>query len=223
MLPKLKKIAQRFQDDSHIKKPYTIEEDNLITYPDRSKIKSSEDKIIVVRNVCYLFREGIILNTVDKRFPTFEYTLPNSSIVRAPFVQGSTFFQPGTNRNIIQFSETQSLAIEICADHAGGLLKATRKRNKLLVDYHLILANSTPLKTEHLIGKFNILCDAMTGTSMMQLEAVNKKDVPLVIAITPECHGGLLEYNIEYINPEILITRPRPAVELSDEIHCLTK
>ncbi len=171
-----------------------------------------------MRNVCYLISRGEILNKVDKRIPCFEYTLPNSSVVRAPFVQGSTFFQPGTNRNIIRFNNTQSLAIEICADHATGLLKSTRKGHKLLVDYHLILSNSTPLKTEHLIGKFNILCDAITGTSMVQLEATSNKNVPMVIAITPECDRGLIKYDIELINPEIPVIAPRSVVELSDDI-----
>ncbi len=37
VLPKMNKIAQRFQDDSYINKRYTVEEEHLITYQNRSK------------------------------------------------------------------------------------------------------------------------------------------------------------------------------------------
>ncbi|KTD06396.1 hypothetical protein Lgra_3173 [Legionella gratiana] len=202
--PKLLKIAQRYQENSHKKSAYTVEQEDFENYLDKSQTNNSDHTITVVRNVCYLLSGGIILNKVDKRVPCFEYTLPNSSTVRAPLVQGSTLFQPGTNRNIISLNKTQSLAIEICADHASGLLKSTWKPNKSPATYHLIVADSTPLNTKNLIGKFNILCDAITGTSLIQQKGMDKKEAPIVIAIKPEFNEGLLEYTHKYVKPEIV-------------------
>lgn len=202
--PKLLKMAQRYQENSFKKSAYTVEQEDFENYLDKSQANNREHIITVVRNVCYLLSGGKILSKVDKRVPCFEYTLPNSSMVKAPLVQGSTLFQPGTNRNIISLNKMQSLAIEICADHASGLLKSIWNKNKSRVTYHLILADSTFLNTKNLIGKFNILCDTITGTSLIQQKGIDKKEAPIVIAIQPELNEGLLEYTYKYVKPEIL-------------------
>ncbi|AUH73282.1 hypothetical protein [Legionella sainthelensi] len=201
--PKVLKMAQRYQENSHKKSAYTVEQKDFENYLERSQAKC-EHEITVVRNVCYLFSGGEILSKVDKRVPCFEYTLPNSSTVRAPLVQGSTLFQPGTNRNIISLNKTQSLAIEICADHASGLLKSIWNKNKSQITYHLILADSTFLYAKNLIGKFNLLCDTITGTSLIQQKGMDKNEAPIVIAIQPELNEGLLAYAYKYVKPEIL-------------------
>ncbi|MBI2786315.1 MAG: hypothetical protein HYX60_08455 [Legionella longbeachae] len=200
---KLEKIAHRYKDNVNNESTVTVEKNDFSNYLDKFQSNKPESKMTVIRNCCYLFSEGKTVSRVDKRIPCFEYNLPNSSIVRAPLIQGCTLFQPGTHKNIISLNKTQSLGIEICADHACGLLKSTWK-DKSLITYHLILADSTALKTENLIGQFNILCDTFTGTSLVQKEGIDKKIAPLVIAITPEFNEGLLECPHKIVNPQVL-------------------
>ncbi len=190
---KLKKIAKHFKNAAN----ESIEKKHFNAY----NIYSSE-KITVVRNVCYLFREGNTVAKVDKKIPAFEYTLPNSSTVQPPFIQGSTFFQPGINRNNLFLDSQYSLTIELCADHAVGLLKLLQGSRR--VDYHLIVANSTLLKKEHLVGRFNILCDAITGTSLVHLDEIDRQNIPLVISITPELQGKSYTLCYNLVESEML-------------------
>lgn len=187
---KLDKLEERYQESKENISSYTIEERRFQQNQPLYKRAPSPSEMTVVRNVCYLYRDGRVLSKVDKRVPCYEYASYKTEKALPQFNEGNTFFQPGTNRNIIRFNEKNTLAIEICADHAFGLLNKNLRSRHHQVDIHLIVSNSTELNPEHLMGKINIICDALTGMSIVTKGANLGLSGLQAINVTPTFHDG---------------------------------